>query len=54
MGSVTDDWMVWRLVSDHRVTVTLTEIETKWWIEDVYDANQALDVQIEMEAIRRS
>lgn len=54
MGSVEDEWPFWRLVTDHRVTATKTEIETQWWIEDVYDANQALDIQIEIEGLRRS
>lgn len=35
-------WPVWRLVTEG--VATLAEIERHWWLEDVFDANEALDV----------
>lgn len=40
--NIADEWAVWRLVTEG--VATLEEIERAWWIEDVLDANEALDV----------
>lgn len=40
--NIGEEWAVWRLVTEG--VATLQEIETAWWIEDVLDANEALDV----------
>jgi hypothetical protein len=39
---------VWRVVLSGNAT--LTEIETMWSIDDLGDANEALDIQAEIEA----
>lgn len=48
-----ETWPIWRLVTDHRASVTLEEVDRHYWIEDVLDANEALDIQLEIEAYRR-
>lgn len=41
------DWRIWRIViSKH---ATLQEIETHWSIDDLCDANEALDVKSDIE-----
>lgn len=40
--NIGDEWPVWRLVVEG--VATLDEIERAWWVEDVLDANEALDV----------
>jgi len=39
---------VWRVVLSGKAT--LTEIETQWSLDDLMDANEALDVRAEIEA----
>lgn len=46
------DWPVWRVVSEGMAT--LSEIERHWWIEDVLDANEVLDVLEQAKPRRRS
>jgi len=42
------EWPVWRLVVQH--VASLEELERWWSIEDVADANEALDATAEAEA----
>lgn len=42
--NVADAWPVWRVIGHGYGT--LAEIETHWWVEDVLDANEAIDVEI--------
>jgi hypothetical protein len=42
--NVRDEWPVWRVVAEG--LGTLAEIERHWWIEDVLDANEAIDVMM--------
>lgn len=50
--NVGDVWPVWRVVSEG--LATLTEIERTWWVEDLLDANEALDVLEHAGGSRRS
>lgn len=42
--NVRDEWPVWRVVAEG--LGTLAEIERHWWVEDVLDACEAIDVRI--------
>jgi len=42
------DWAVWRVVLAQ--VATLREIEEHWTINDLADANEALDIKQELEA----
>jgi hypothetical protein len=50
--NVEDDWPVWRVVEAG--FGTLTEIEQHWWVEDVLDACEVIDVQLFKQGGRRS
>ena len=41
------DWSIWRIVLAQ--IATLKEIETYWSIDDLADANEALDIKAEAE-----
>jgi hypothetical protein len=43
-----DDWPLWRLVLEK--VATKQELDTHWSIDDVADANEALDAQYEAQA----
>jgi len=49
-ANVGPDWPVWRLVLHG---ISLTEIETRWQLEHVFDANEALDITDDMKAASR-
>ncbi len=42
------EWSVWRVVTGG--AATLSEIESHWSIDDLADANEALDIKNEAEA----
>lgn len=46
-----DDWPIWRLVL--KSIATLHEIESHWTISDVLDANEALDVEADVDEWHR-
>ena len=43
------EWPIWRLVVDEKAT--LSEIAAAWSIDDVLDANEALDVAADLVAL---
>lgn len=42
------EWSVWRVIIEQ--VATLREIESYWSIDDLADANEALDIKHEAEA----
>jgi hypothetical protein len=46
------DWEVWRVVSSTRFSVSLEEVETRWSMLDLWDANRVLDMFDELERPR--
>ena len=43
------DWNAHRIASSQRYSTSLKEIEWEWSIDDVWDANEVLDLYEEME-----
>lgn len=44
-------WPVWRIVRAGMTTIE--EVDRHWWIDDVLDANEALDLSEEIDVWRR-
>lgn len=45
------DWMVWRIVSSERFSVSLYEIENGWTLDQVLDAHDVLDMYHDAEVM---
>ena len=49
MSNATIDILLWRLVIDNNVS--LKEIENYWTLDDVFEANEYLDIKQEIEQL---